>query len=140
MARIVGGVTTSHIPAIGNAMSAGLENADEGWGLQTLTSFDGDAEFSWHLAESLINQDFDMTTCQEMLVDHGFIVPMALMWRHLPTWPMKGIPIHGPESGTEDSMAKFFREPGLRRADQHTARQSLSDPPPTRDSTPILMP
>ena len=147
MARIVGGVTTSHIPAIGNAMSNGLENdpywkrffdgyepvkewlekvdpdiavvvyndhglnffldtvptfalgcadryenADEGWGLQTLASFDGDAEFSWHLAESLISQDFDMTTCQEMLVDHGFIVPMALMWRHLPKWPVKGIP------------------------------------------------
>lgn len=147
LARIVGGVTTSHIPAIGNAMSDGLENdpywkrffdgyepvkewlakidpdiavvvyndhglnffldtvptfaigcadryetADEGWGLQTLASFDGDAEFSWHLAESLISQDFDMTTCQEMLVDHGFIVPMALMWRHLPKWPVKGIP------------------------------------------------
>jgi protocatechuate 4,5-dioxygenase beta chain len=27
-----------------------------------------------------------------MLVDHGFIVPMALMWRHLPKWPVKGIP------------------------------------------------
>ena len=148
MARIVGGVTTSHIPAIGNAMTGALEqtpywkrffdgyepvkqwleevdpdiaivvyndhglnfflnqvptfalgcadryeNADEGWGLQTLASFDGDAQFSWHLAESLIDQDFDMTTCQEMLVDHGFIVPMALMWRHLPQWPVKGIPL-----------------------------------------------
>ncbi|MGD8325107.1 MAG: class III extradiol dioxygenase family protein [Gammaproteobacteria bacterium] len=147
MARIVGGVTTSHIPAIGNAMTDkregnpywkrffdgyepvkewlaevdpdiaivvyndhGLnfflnnvptfalgcadryENADEGWGLQTLASFEGDAEFSWHLAESIINQDFDLATCQEMLVDHGFIVPMALMWRHLPEWPVKGIP------------------------------------------------
>jgi len=28
-----------------------------------------------------------------MLVDHGFIVPMALMWRHLPEWPVKGIPL-----------------------------------------------
>ncbi len=148
MARIVGGVTTSHIPAIGLAMAGGnenepywkrffagyepvkewlakvdpdiaivvyndhglnffldkvptfaigcadhYENADEGWGLQTLASFDGDVEFSWHLAESLINQDFDMTTCQEMLVDHGFIVPMALMWRHLPEWPVQAIPL-----------------------------------------------
>ncbi len=147
MARIVGGVTTSHIPAIGNAMTNHLENtpywkrffdgyepvkawladvkpdiaivvyndhglnfflnnvptfalgcadryenADEGWGLKTLASFDGDAEFSWHVAESIINQDFDLATCQEMLVDHGFIVPMALMWRHLPEWPVKGIP------------------------------------------------
>jgi protocatechuate 4,5-dioxygenase, beta chain len=148
MARIVGGVTTSHIPAIGNAMwdkkeqtpywkrffdgyepvkawlaekdpdiaivvynDHGLNffldkvptfalgcadhyhNADEGWGLNTLRSFEGDAEFSWHLAESLIGQEFDLTTCQEMLVDHGFIVPMALMWRHLPEWPVKGIPL-----------------------------------------------
>jgi len=147
MARIVGGVTTSHIPAIGNAMTNKLENdpywrrffagyepvkewlaevdpdiaivvyndhglnfflnnvptfalgcadeyhnADEGWGLKTLASFKGDAQFSWHLAESLIEQKFDMATCQEMLVDHGFIVPMALMWRHLPEWPVKGIP------------------------------------------------
>lgn len=148
MARIVGGVTTSHIPAIGNAMTNKLEqtpywkrffdgyepvkewlakvdpdiaiviyndhglnffldkvptialgcadryeNADEGWGLQTLASFEGDAPFSWHLAESLIEQEFDITTCQEMLVDHGFIVPMALMWRHLPAWPVRGIPL-----------------------------------------------
>ena len=148
MARIVGGVTTSHIPAIGNAMTNKLEqtpywkrffdgyepvkawldevdpdiaivvyndhglnffldkmptlalgcadryeNADEGWGLQTLSTFSGDAAFSWHIAESLIGQEFDLTTCQEMYVDHGFIVPMALMWRHLPEWPVKGIPL-----------------------------------------------
>jgi protocatechuate 4,5-dioxygenase, beta chain len=148
MARIIGGVTTSHIPAIGNAMSDHLEqtpywkrffdgyepvkewlaekdpdiaivvyndhglnffldkvptfalgcadryeNADEGWGLTTQREFEGDAEFSWHLAESLISQEFDLATCQEMLVDHGFIVPMSLMWRHLPQWPVKGIPL-----------------------------------------------
>jgi len=148
MARILGGVTTSHIPAIGNAMTDHLEqtpywkrffdgyepvkewladvdpdiaiviyndhglnffldkvptfalgcadryyNSDEGWGLQTQASFEGDAQFSWHVAESLIRQEFDMTTCQEMLVDHGFIVPMSLMWRHLPEWPVKGIPL-----------------------------------------------
>ena len=147
MARLVGGITTSHIPAIGNAMTNKLEqtpywkrffdgyepvkewlaevdpdiaivvyndhglnfflnqvpafslgcadhydNDDEGWGLKTLASFDGDAEFSWHMAESLIEQQFDIATCQEMLVDHGFIIPMALMWRHLPEWPVKGIP------------------------------------------------
>jgi len=80
------------VPTFAIGCADRYETADEGWGLQTLASFDGDAEFSWHLAESLISQDFDMTTCQEMLVDHGFIVPMALMWRHLPKWPVKGIP------------------------------------------------
>jgi protocatechuate 4,5-dioxygenase beta chain len=148
MARIVGGVTTSHIPAIGNAMTEkkegdpywkrffdgyepvkqwlekvkpdvaiviyndhGLnffldnvptfaigcadryENADEGWGLRTLATFPGDAQFSWHIAESLIEQEFDIATCQRMLVDHGFMVPMALMWRHLPHWPVTAIPL-----------------------------------------------
>ena len=148
MAKIIGGVTTSHIPAIGNAMANKLENdpywkrffdgyepvkawleeqkpdiaivvyndhglnffldtvptfaigcadeyvnADEGWGLPSSASFQGDTEFSWHLAESLINQNFDMTTCQEMLVDHGCVVPMNLMWRHLPEWPCQLIPL-----------------------------------------------
>lgn len=148
MAKIIGGVTTSHIPAIGNAMANKLENdpywkrffdgyepvkawledqkpdiaivvyndhglnffldtvptfaigcadeyvnADEGWGLPSSASFQGDTEFSWHIAESLINQNFDMTTCQEMLVDHGCVVPMNLMWRHLPEWPCQLIPL-----------------------------------------------
>jgi protocatechuate 4,5-dioxygenase beta chain len=81
------------VPTIALGCADRYENADEGWGLQTLASFDGDAQFSWHLAESLIEQEFDITTCQEMLVDHGFIVPMALMWRHLPAWPVRGIPL-----------------------------------------------
>ncbi len=148
MAKIIGGVTTSHIPAIGNAMAnkqesdpywkrffdgyepvkAWLEeekpdlaivvyndhglnffldtvptfamgcadeyhNADEGWGIPATASFQGDAEFSWHVAESLINQNFDMTTCQEMKVDHGCVVPMSLMYRHLPEWPCKLLPL-----------------------------------------------
>ena len=148
MAEIVGGVTTSHIPAIGNAMASGLqqepywkrffdgyepvkswldrvdpdvaivvyndhglnffldqvptfamgaaeryENADEGWGLKTLSAFEGDAAFSWHLIESLIAQEFDICMCQEMLVDHGLVVPMSLMWGDRPEWPVRVIPL-----------------------------------------------
>ncbi|MEE8407650.1 MAG: class III extradiol dioxygenase family protein [Acidimicrobiia bacterium] len=149
MAEIVGGITSSHIPSVGNALADdearnspywkrffdgyepvkewlrkvdpdvaivvyndhGLNffldtvptfalgcadrysNADEGWDLPQLVDVEGDAEFSWHLAESLIGQDFDMATCQEMLVDHGFVVPMQLMWGDLPKWPVKAIPL-----------------------------------------------
>jgi protocatechuate 4,5-dioxygenase beta chain len=147
MAKIVGGITSSHIPAIGNAMANGLEqepywkrffdgyepvkqwldevkpdlaiivyndhglnffldkvptfalgcadtyqNADEGWGIPPSADVPGDAQFSWHLAESLIRQEFDICTCQEMLVDHGFMVPMNLFWRHHDSWPLKAIP------------------------------------------------
>ena len=148
MAKLVGGVTTSHIPAIGNAITNGLQNepywkpffdgynkvhewldemqpdvaivvyndhglnffldtvptfaigaadayhnADEGWGLATLRSFEGDPQLSWHIIESLVDQEFDITMCQEMLVDHGFTVPMSIMWSRLPQWPVKAIPL-----------------------------------------------
>ncbi len=149
MAKIIGGIGTSHIPAIGLAMAKqqyddpywrpffeaygpvrqwlaamrptiavviyndhGLNffldkmpafavgasdnylNADEGWGLPTLPPFPGDAALSWHLIEKLTDSDFDLTTCQEMLVDHGFVVPMQLLWPGAPRWPVRAIPIH----------------------------------------------
>jgi protocatechuate 4,5-dioxygenase beta chain len=148
MARVVGGVITSHIPSIGNAVThrqqedaywkplfegyervrqwldevepdvaivvyndhglnffldkmptfaigaaAEYHNADEGWGLATLHSFRGDQQLSWHLIESLIPAGFDLTICQEMLIDHGFIVPMSVMWSEKPTWPVKAVPL-----------------------------------------------
>ena len=149
MARIVGGIGTSHIPAIGIAMARqqcdepywrpffeaylpvrrwiesvrptvavviyndhGLNflldkmptfavgaaseycNADEGWGLPTLMPFQGDAALSWHIIERLVAAEFDLTTCQEMKVDHGFVVPMQLMWPNATSWPVRAIPIH----------------------------------------------
>jgi protocatechuate 4,5-dioxygenase beta chain len=77
------------------AMGAAPEyrDADEGWGLKVCRPFIGDPELSWHLIESLIEQEFDMAACQEMLVDHGLIVPMSLMWRHETDWPIKVIPL-----------------------------------------------
>jgi protocatechuate 4,5-dioxygenase beta chain len=48
--------------------------------LPTLPPFPGDARFSWHVIESLVADEFDVTTCQEMLVDHAFTVPLSLLW------------------------------------------------------------
>jgi protocatechuate 4,5-dioxygenase beta chain len=135
MARIIGGLTTSHVPAIGGAIARGLQqepywkpffdgflpvhrwledvkpdvavvfyndhglnffldkmptfavgaapeyrNADEGWGIPTLAPFRGQQDLSWHLIEHLVEREFDITTCQEMLVDHGFALPIKLFW------------------------------------------------------------
>jgi protocatechuate 4,5-dioxygenase beta chain len=55
-------------------------NADEGWGLPTVPPFRGQPDLSWHLIEHLVENEFDVTTCQEMLVDHAFTVPMKLFW------------------------------------------------------------
>jgi protocatechuate 4,5-dioxygenase beta chain len=135
MAKLIGGLATSHIPSIGNAIAKGLQqdpywkpffdgfppirawleeqkpdvavvfyndhglnffldkmptfavgaaaeyrNADEGWGIPTLPPHRGHPELSWHLINHLIDQEFDVVTCQEMLVDHAFTVPLKLFW------------------------------------------------------------
>ena len=148
MARILGGVTSSHIPAVGNAIANGLTqepywkrffdgygpaqkwldevkpdlaivvyndhglnffldkvptfalgcadvypNEDEGWGLKPVAPFKGDAELSWHIAESLVEQEIDICMCQEMLVDHGFVNPIRALWGTHENWPIKAIPL-----------------------------------------------
>jgi len=135
MATIVGGIATSHVPAIGAAIARGEQqtpywkpffdgyrpaqdwlaqarpdiavvfyndhglnffldaiptfavgaaaeyrNADEGWGLPITKPFKGDPQLSWRLIEGLVADEFDITSCQRMLVDHAFTIPMKLLW------------------------------------------------------------
>jgi len=68
-------------------------NADEGWGLPTLAPFRGDAAFSWHLIESLVADEFDVTSCQEVLVDHAFTVPLQLLWPGMPGCTLPTVPV-----------------------------------------------
>ena len=42
--------------------------------------FRGDPDAVLALIESLVAEEFDITTCQEMRVDHGSPVPMSLLW------------------------------------------------------------
>jgi len=68
--------------------------ADEGFGTRPLPEVAGDAEFSTHLCEELVNQEFDLTVCQEMGVEHGFLVPMNLCFPHTQAgWPVKSVPL-----------------------------------------------
>ena len=68
------------MPTFAVGAAAEYRNADEGWGLPTQRSLRGDAPLSWHIIESLIADEFDITTCQEMLVDHAFTLPLKLLW------------------------------------------------------------
>lgn len=67
-------------------------NADEGWGIPVLPPFQGHAALSWHIIESLVNDEFDITSCQEHLVDHAFSLPMKLMYPDA-KWPVRTVPI-----------------------------------------------
>ena len=80
------------MPTFAVGAAAEYRNADEGWGIPTVPAFTGDLDLSWHLIEQLIGEDFDLTTCQEMQVDHAFTLPMALLWPDQ-VWPVKVVPV-----------------------------------------------
>jgi len=148
MARIVAGVTTSHVPAIGAALDLGktadpywqpvfagyefskrwiadqqpdvvvlvyndhasafsleliptfaigcadsFAPADEGWGPRPVPVVQGHPELAWHIAQSTILDEFDMTIVNRMDVDHGLTVPLSLMFGQPAAWPCKVIPL-----------------------------------------------
>jgi protocatechuate 4,5-dioxygenase beta chain len=148
MARIIGCITTSHVPAIGKAIEKGqqeepywkewfdgfkpvhrwlaearpdvavifyndhglnffldkiptfaigaaaeYQSADEGWNIPTVLPFTGDPGLSWHVINSVVADEFDVTMCQEMLVDHAVCNPMALLWPSGKPWPVKILPV-----------------------------------------------
>ncbi|GGX04348.1 protocatechuate 4,5-dioxygenase subunit beta [Pigmentiphaga litoralis] len=77
--------------AVGAADSYAI--ADEGFGTRPFPAIRGDLEFSQHLCESLVYDEFDITVCQEMRVEHGFLVPMHLCFDHDDSWPVASVPI-----------------------------------------------
>jgi protocatechuate 4,5-dioxygenase beta chain len=68
---------------------------DEGFGTRPLPEIEGDVRLSDHLAQALIYEhEFDLTLCQELAVEHGFLVPMNLCFPHRQNgWPVRAIPL-----------------------------------------------
>ncbi len=70
--------------------------ADEGWGPRPVPPVVGHPELAAHIAQSVIQQDFDLTIVNKMPVDHGLTVPLSLMCGQPPTndfqWPCPVIP------------------------------------------------
>lgn len=76
--------------AIGTADSYNV--ADEGWGPRPVPAVQGHPELAAHIAQSVIQQDFDLTIVNRMDVDHGLTVPLSLMCGDVQQWPFKVIP------------------------------------------------
>lgn len=66
---------------------------DEGYGVRSIPSFEGASEFSWHLLDVMVEEQFDPMICREIEVDHGLQVPMELLWGRPERWPVKVVPI-----------------------------------------------
>jgi hypothetical protein len=77
--------------ALGTAARFGI--ADEGFGKRPVPEVIGHPELAWHLGESLILDEFDMTLVQQMEVDHGLTVPLSVAFGQPEEWPCKVIPL-----------------------------------------------
>src|SRR5690606_16060689 len=67
--------------------------ADEGWGPREVPVVKGHSGLAWHLAETLIINEFDMCVMNKLDVDHGLTVPLNIMCGKVDEWPMAIIQI-----------------------------------------------
>lgn len=70
-----------------------FQPADEGYGPRQVPDVKGHPALAWHLAESLILDEFDMTIANTMPVDHGLTVPLSIMCDQPDAWPCRVVPL-----------------------------------------------
>ena len=84
------------IPTYAIGTAAQYQPADEGWGPRPVPVVQGHPALAAHIAQSVIQQDFDLTIVNKMDVDHGLTVPLSLMCGQPPAdhfaWPCPVIP------------------------------------------------
>ena len=84
------------IPTFAIGTAAEFTPADEGWGPRPVPKVIGHPDLASHIAQSVIQQDFDLTIVNKMDVDHGLTVPLSLMCGELDpkkdAWPCPVIP------------------------------------------------
>ena len=84
------------IPTFAIGTAPQFQPADEGWGPRPVPVVQGHPELASHIAQSVIQQDFDLTIVNKMDVDHGLTVPLSLMCGQPPAdkfeWPCPVIP------------------------------------------------
>jgi protocatechuate 4,5-dioxygenase beta chain len=81
------------VPTFAIGTAASYQPADEGWGPRPVPVVEGHPELAAHIAQSVIQEDFDLTIVGKMDVDHGLTVPLSLMFGQPEKWPVKVIPI-----------------------------------------------
>jgi protocatechuate 4,5-dioxygenase beta chain len=85
------------IPTFALGTAAGYAVADEGWGPRPVPPVVGHPELAAHIAQSVIQDEFDLTIVNRMDVDHGLTVPLSLMCGDRGTerepWPFAVVPL-----------------------------------------------
>ena len=81
------------VPTFALGVAAIFPPADEGYGPRGVPDVPGHPELAWHLTESLILDEFDITIANEMPVDHGCTVPLSVLYGRPGRWPCRVIPL-----------------------------------------------
>ncbi len=81
------------IPTFAIGVAPEFPPADEGFGPRQVPVVQGHSELAWHLAESLILAEFDMTLINKMPVDHGLTVPLSILYGQPAAWPCRVVPL-----------------------------------------------
>lgn len=80
------------VPTFAIGCADRFEPADEGWGPRPVPVVEGHPALATHIAQSVIQQDFDLTIIHKMDVDHGLTVPLSLLFGQPDAWPVRVIP------------------------------------------------
>ena len=80
------------VPTFAIGCAEEFSPADEGWGPRPVPTVKGHPELAAHIAQSLIQDDFDLTIVNRMDVDHGLTVPLSLLFGQPREWPCLVIP------------------------------------------------
>jgi protocatechuate 4,5-dioxygenase, beta chain len=80
------------IPTFAIGTADQYQPADEGYGPRPVPVVKGHADLASHIAQSVIQDDFDLTIVNKMDVDHGLTVPLSLMCGQPEAWPCPVIP------------------------------------------------
>ncbi|MDX1429744.1 MAG: class III extradiol dioxygenase subunit beta [Rhodothermales bacterium] len=80
------------IPTFAIGCAERFNPADEGYGPRPVPVIEGAPDLAWHVAQSVIQQDFDLTIINDMDLDHGLTVPLSLMFGQPEAWPCRVIP------------------------------------------------
>ena len=82
-----------HYPTFALGVSTEYPIADEGLGPRPVPPLKGHAPLARHMAESLVNEEFDISVFQDLPIDHGCHSPLTMFWPPAPDWPGKIVPI-----------------------------------------------
>jgi gallate dioxygenase len=80
-------------PTFALGVAPSYDVADEGAGRRPLPMLPGHPGLARHIAESMINDEFDLSVFQDRPLDHGVFSPLPLLWPHKDGWPGAVVPI-----------------------------------------------